>query len=678
MTIPQGYELVWSDEFDGNTLDESKWWSWKPYTTREVTGGGLNLMDCEILSQKQYLYGYFEFRAKLTDTTNKGYSNIIWMLNNDAENVWQEIDLMETSSGGIVYDEFNYGINKLNSHIVHGLDPNRIFYGIDGYNTNLDLSNTYHVYALEWTVDHVRFYFDDFMYHEIKTTDIKIPDIPLKLIITQCKRMNVSDICYPATELADNSDPLMYIDYVRVYQKIMIIPQEMKIGVLEGWGWGKNAFVGVTEATISEFQKWPGIDVWKLAIMWDWLEPQKDVYDETCFDHIKAIMDAAFVAGAKVQLDIGQTKWPLWINGIDHDDGSRYTNPSINQYLIDAWKYIAIRVKDHPALESYLILNEEDYIPTYQNYVESTNIIISAIREIDTIHKINIRLLTQDQTSPNNNQNQFLKTYVNIYGIHDLDNGTSGYCTGAQWSLDSYESPISYTSYMYMAYLLRVSPLMNMKPGGIGEIGFNKGILDSFGDEEKLIAFERAMSIAYDMGYTEFDMWSENFRFTYPQSYFPRLKSFRDSLLTRPRLTRFNVRVLNDTDKALVQTMPPWSQKLSLDIQNEPYYHLIRYLDEAGYSWIYTDSYAIESIQPQIYDSTIRLSEIYGKTEADQDSIIADRLRNVVCANRIKTWSLTPSEPIEQILPETTSMSTSFFLGIAIAIAILYKTLNDK
>jgi hypothetical protein len=180
------------------------------------------------------------------------------------------------------------------------------------------------------------------------------------------------------------------------------------------------------------------------------------------------------------------------------------------------------------------------------------------------------------------------------------------------------------------------------KKCGIGEIGYFKGIDDTFGDEEKLIAFERAMSIAYDMGYTDFMMWSELFRFADPVTYFPRLKAFRDSLYNLPTLTRFNVRVLNDTSGDLIQTAPPWPQKLVLDIPNEPYYHLIRHLDEAGYSWVYMVTPTLESSEPILYDSTILLSEILGKTVAEQDILISDRLKNVVNSNRIKTWDLVP------------------------------------
>jgi hypothetical protein len=50
----------------------------------------------------------------------------------------------------------------------------------------------------------------------------------------------------------------------------------------------------------------------------------------------------------------------------------------------------------------------------------------------------------------------------------------------------------------------------------------------------------------------------------------------------------------------------------------------------------------IESSEPILYDSTIRLSEILGKTVAEQDILISDRLKDVVNSNRIKTWGLVP------------------------------------
>jgi hypothetical protein len=191
---------------------------------------------------------------------------------------------------------------------------------------------------------------------------------------------------------------------------------EMRIGVLEGWGW-HNAY-WVTSRTIEEFQKWPGIDIWKLSILWEWLEPQKNTYDETCFTHVQAILDAAYQANVKVQLNIAQYWWPSWVGDWSIDDGYadhglRYTDPTVNQYLIDAWKNIASRFKNHPALDSYVIINEENYV-NWQNkelYVQSTNPVITAIRGVDNTHRIGIR--------PNKGEAERL--YINTYGIHDID-----------------------------------------------------------------------------------------------------------------------------------------------------------------------------------------------------------------------------------------------------------------
>ena len=169
----------------------------------------------------------------------------------------------------------------------------------------------------------------------------------------------------------------------------------------------------------------------------------------------------------------------------------------------------------------------------------------------------------------------------------------------------------------------------------MGEIGFFKASDDSFGDEEKLLAFERAMSIAYDQGMDEFMLWGGSFSFKNPEIYFPKLKRFRDNLTMQPRSDHFDLRILIDNNEWLYVESNPPSSKLDMEIQ--PYLNLIKTLDENGYTWFYTHPNA-EGFQSISFNATIKLSEIKGKDESEQNRIISERVGNITPSGRYYPW----------------------------------------
>lgn len=206
-------------------MDETKWFSWRPYIIkREVSNSNLLLSSAEVLTKSRWRYCYLEIRAKLAgNTNNKGYGQIFWMLNNDdpTKTIWQEIDLLENASGPINNTDGPYGINKMNCTVHCPNQPTAIGLAV---NTGIDLSQEYHIYAFEWTPDYITFYFDGTEVNKITSSEICIPNLYCKFIIAQCKNILSPPPdaleCWPSTEIADNSDPIMYIDYVRVYQKL--------------------------------------------------------------------------------------------------------------------------------------------------------------------------------------------------------------------------------------------------------------------------------------------------------------------------------------------------------------------------------------------------------------------------------------------------------------------------
>lgn len=178
MKTPEGYELVWHDEFDGNTLS-SDWTherqkpGWVNNELQEyvddgrvtsVADGHLNITcykgsDGKIYSGRIYAnknkgvkYGYVEARILLPK--GKGTWPAFWMMPVNFR-TWPgdgEIDIMEEVgtvpnevSSSIHCNAYNHVKNTQKTHAMT----------IDG------AEGEFHVYALEWTEDAIKTYVDD-------------------------------------------------------------------------------------------------------------------------------------------------------------------------------------------------------------------------------------------------------------------------------------------------------------------------------------------------------------------------------------------------------------------------------------------------------------------------------------------------------------------------------------
>ena len=130
-----------------------------------------------------------------------------------------------------------------------------------------------------------------------------------------------------------------------------------------------------------------GLDHIRLAIYWDALEPTEGTFDEAYLDSLVAAMDRAAEHGLLVIVDMHQDvfgpafgdrgipAWatrtdgapfepqPIWFlnymqpavqNAWEH----LYEDEDLRQFQIRAWLHVVDRVKDHPALLGYDLLNE--------------------------------------------------------------------------------------------------------------------------------------------------------------------------------------------------------------------------------------------------------------------------------------------------------------------------------
>jgi beta-glucanase (GH16 family) len=210
---PAKWQLVWSDEFDGESINQANW-------NMEVNcnGGGNNERQCytdnadnafvvdgklnivakaapegaelpftsarlNSKNKADFKYGRFEINAKLP--TGQGAWPAIWMLPTDeAYGGWPrsgEIDIMEAVNLGVV-DTNGVLMNQVHGTLHYGRAwPNNVYSGkdhtlADGASPSAD----FHVYAVEWEEGEIRWYVDDVLYatqrkSELRKNDAGVP-----------------------------------------------------------------------------------------------------------------------------------------------------------------------------------------------------------------------------------------------------------------------------------------------------------------------------------------------------------------------------------------------------------------------------------------------------------------------------------------------------------------------
>jgi len=186
MAQTQTYQLVWSDEFNGNSLDLSKW----QYEVN-CDGGGNNELQCytnsannvavrngslvitalqQNINGKQYSSGRINTRASAAwkygrvDFSAKTPNGIylwpaVWMMPRDSVyGGWAasgEIDILESR-----------GTQNTQESTLHfgGSWPNNIYQGSGPQTMSFDMTASYHVYSAIWTPTSIQFLIDGQIY----------------------------------------------------------------------------------------------------------------------------------------------------------------------------------------------------------------------------------------------------------------------------------------------------------------------------------------------------------------------------------------------------------------------------------------------------------------------------------------------------------------------------------
>lgn len=248
---PGGWRLTWSDEFNGpkgSPVDPSKWsfdiggggWGNKElqtYTNRldnarlergllvitaikETYTGPDNITrgytSARLLTKNKFTQTYGRFEASIKVPYGQGIWPAFWMLGDDINTAgWPrcgEIDIMEH-------------IGKQPS-IAHGTLHGPGYSGADGITASYALpssrkfSDKYHVFAVEWEPNVIRFYVDGRLYKTRTPADLPqgktwVFDHPFFLILN----VAVGGV-WPGNPDATTVFPQeMQVDYVRVYKR---------------------------------------------------------------------------------------------------------------------------------------------------------------------------------------------------------------------------------------------------------------------------------------------------------------------------------------------------------------------------------------------------------------------------------------------------------------------------
>jgi beta-glucanase (GH16 family) len=240
IAVPDGWNLIWHDEFDGKAIDSQNWTydlgagGWgngeaQYYTSRPENARLENGMLVIEARQEKYEDSYYtsarlktqglqnfqygRIEARLKVPSGKGLWPAFWMLGSSFNGSnWPdcgEIDIME-----YIGREPDLILGTLHGPGYSGA------LGISAWNRQTyNIADDYHTYAIEWEADEIRWYYDDAHYHTVTRVDVGdrewVFDQPFFIILNLALGGQL-----PGPVGLDTVFPNQYlVDYVRVYER---------------------------------------------------------------------------------------------------------------------------------------------------------------------------------------------------------------------------------------------------------------------------------------------------------------------------------------------------------------------------------------------------------------------------------------------------------------------------
>lgn len=240
IAVPDGWNLIWHDEFDGKRIDPQNWTfdlgagGWgngesQFYTSRQENARlekGMLVIEARqekyedsyytsarLKTQGLQSFQYGRMEARIKVPSGKGLWPAFWMLGSNFNgNNWPlcgEIDIME-----YIGKEPDLILGTLHGPGYSGA------MGISQWNRQTyNIADDFHTYAIEWEQEEIRWYYDGAHYHTVNRADIGdrewVFDQPFFFILNLAIGGQL-----PGPVGLDTVFPTrLYVDYVRVYEK---------------------------------------------------------------------------------------------------------------------------------------------------------------------------------------------------------------------------------------------------------------------------------------------------------------------------------------------------------------------------------------------------------------------------------------------------------------------------
>ncbi len=238
-----GYDLVWHDEFDGNTVNPDYWvfeigdgcpdlcgWGnneWQYYRNgnawvsdgvltieaRRENFGGSSFTSARMKTEgrKSFQYGRVDIRALLPK--GQGIWPALWMLGNNITTVgWPrcgEIDIMEMIGGS--------GRENQVHGTLHWHNNGHVFTGGSYTLSEGTFADEYHVFTIIWDEEYIRWFVNDIQYYELLITPAHMTEFHQEFFFIFNVAVGGNWPGYP--DQTTTFPQQMRVDYIRVFQK---------------------------------------------------------------------------------------------------------------------------------------------------------------------------------------------------------------------------------------------------------------------------------------------------------------------------------------------------------------------------------------------------------------------------------------------------------------------------
>lgn len=248
IAAPAGWNATWSDEFEGSSVDTSKWdpilWT-TPHnnerqayhpsrvtvsdgnlvlTADDANFGGKSYTSGKVESKFTQQHGRWEIRAKLPGT--QGTWPAIWLLPATETYSWPsqgEIDILENRGNqpNLTSSAFHWGPDFFGRQFTYNE-----FEATNGGEAE-NFHDAFHTYAVEWDASKLRFFVDDVHYHTITNAETANTFYPGGFLAQQTAGMELNLNVAVGGDFLGGEQPngssdwpqQMLVDYVRVYER---------------------------------------------------------------------------------------------------------------------------------------------------------------------------------------------------------------------------------------------------------------------------------------------------------------------------------------------------------------------------------------------------------------------------------------------------------------------------